>query len=257
MTPPLPPDFLRIPFAHRAFHDAGSGRAENSPAAIAAAIAAGYGIEVDVQMTSGGTAVVFHDYDLKRLTGKTGPVRDRTAADLAGIPLSEGGGTIPTLAQCLGMIGGRVPLLIEIKDQDGGMGPNVGALEQAVAIDLAAYEGPVAVMSFNPNSVDALRHFAPAAPRGLTTSSWSPRNWKNVSPQTCDRLRGIPDVDRVGAAFVSHEAGDLGRPRIADLKTRGMPVLCWTIRSPKAEAEARRVADNITFEGYAADIPAA
>jgi len=257
MSPTLPQDFVRIPFAHRAFHDAGDGRAENSPAAIEAAVAAGYGIEIDVQLTSDEKAVVFHDDDLKRLTGASGYVRDRTAADLSRMPLSAGGGTIPTLRECLEMVRGRVPLLVEIKDQDGGMGPNVGALEQAVAIDLAAYDGPAAVMSFNPHAVDALRHYAPATPRGLTTSSWAPQHWTGVPPATCDRLRGIPDFDRLAASFISHEAGDLGRPRVADLKARGVPVLCWTIRSPEAETEARRVADNITFEGYAARIPAA
>lgn len=257
MRPPLPPEFLRAPIAHRAYHDADDGRAENSPAAIEAAIAAGYGIEIDVQLTSDGVAVVFHDYGLSRLTGEKGQVRERTAEELARMPLSAGGGTIPTLAQCLDLVAGRVPLLVEIKDQDGGMGPNIGALERAVAIDLASYEGPVAVMSFNPHSMDALCNLAPTVPRGLTTSSWVPRNWSGVAVEVCERLRGIPDFDRVGASFISHEVGDLGRPRVAELKDQGVPVLCWTVRSPKAEAEARRVADNITFEGHAAEIPRA
>ncbi len=257
MTPRLHPDFLRIPLAHRAFHDADAGRAENSLAAIEAAIAAGYGIEVDVQLTSDERAVVFHDYDLKRLTGQRGRVRERTAEELARIPLLSGGGAIPTLADCLALIAGRVPLLIELKDQDGAMGADVGALELAVATDLAGYAGPVAVMSFNPHSVGALRNLAPATPRGMTTSSWIPRRWPGIPAAVCERLRGIPDFDRVGASFISHEASDLGRDRVADLKAQGAAVLCWTIRSPKGEADARRFADNITFEGYAAEIPAA
>ena len=66
------------------------------------------------------------------------------------------------------------------------------------------------------------------------------------------RLRAIPDYDRVGASFVSHEWRDLRRPRVADLAARGAVVLCWTIRSPADEAQARKVAANVTFEGYAA-----
>jgi glycerophosphoryl diester phosphodiesterase len=216
---------------------------------VKAAVAAGYGIEIDVQLTASGEAVVFHDEDLSRLTAETGPVRDRRLGEITAIPL-KGGGTIPSLTDVLWAVAGRVPLLIEVKDQDGRMGPNVGELEQAVAIDLAAYEGPVAVMSFNPHSVDALRHYAPSVPRGLTTCSWRPEDWPELPEETCLRLREIPDFVRTGSAFVSHEAGDLARPRVRELKDAGVPILCWTIRSPEAEAEARKIADNVTFEGY-------
>ena len=215
MTPPLPPEFLAVPLAHRALH--GPGRAENSLAAVEAAVAAGYGIEIDVQLTADGRAVVFHDEDLARLTEETGAVRARMAAELGRVALKAGGGTIPTLPQVLEAVAGRVPLLIEVKDQDGSMGPRVGELEQAVAIDLAPYEGPVAVMSFNPYSVDALRHYAPSVPRGLTTCSWDPEDWPGVPGETCARLRDIPDFGSTGASFISHQASDLDRPRVLEL----------------------------------------
>jgi glycerophosphoryl diester phosphodiesterase len=253
MNPALPAAFLGPPIAHRALH--GPGRAENSMAAVEAAVAAGYGIEIDVQLTGDGEAVVFHDEDLARLTSATGLVRQRTAAELAAIPLKAGGGTIPRLADVLEAVAGRVALLIEVKDQDGEMGPQVGRLEQAVAVALARYEGPVALMSFNPHSADALRHHAPHVARGLVTCAWRPDDWPGFSEATCERLRGIPDFVRTGASFVSHEAADLDRPRIAELKAAGVPILCWTIRSPTAEAAARTVAHNVTFEGYAAAIP--
>lgn len=257
MNPALPQDFLRVPIAHRALHDKDAGRTENSRAAVEAAVRAGYGIEIDVQLASDGRAVVFHDDDLDRLTGRTGRVRETPTAELVRLPLRHGGGTIPTLGDVLGAVGGRVPLLIEVKDQDGGMGPNVGELERAVAIDIARYEGPVALMSFNPHSVDALRHYAPSVPRGLTTCAWRTEEWPGVPEAVCSHLRDIPDVVRTGSTFISHEAGDLDRPRVRELKAAGLPVLCWTIRSPEAEAEARNVADGITFEGYAARIPPA
>jgi glycerophosphoryl diester phosphodiesterase len=123
MSPPLPPGFLARPVAHRALH--APGRAENSLAAVAAAVTAGYGIEIDVQLTSDGRAVVFHDETLDRLTAQTGLVRDRHSRELAAIPL-PGGGTIPLLREVLAAVAGRVPLMIEIKDQDGRMGPHVG-----------------------------------------------------------------------------------------------------------------------------------
>jgi glycerophosphoryl diester phosphodiesterase len=111
-------------------------------------------------------------------------------------------------------------------------------------------------MSFNPHSVARMAVLAPQVPRGLTTSAYDPEDWSPLPEDTCTRLRGIPDYDRTGASFLSHEAADLARPRVAELKAQGAAVLCWTIRSPEAEDRARQVAQNITFEGYAARHPA-
>lgn len=252
----LPDVFLRAPLAHRAYHDASAGRPENSRAAIRAAVAAGYGIECDVQLSSDGVAMVFHDYDLGRLTAQKGPVAQQTARALGAIPLLGADDGIPTLAEVLGIVAGQVPLLIEIKDQDGAMGANIGPLEAAVAGALEGYAGPVAVMSFNPHSVSEMARLAPEIPRGLTTCAYDADDWPLLNATTRTLLARIPDYDRVGASFISHDARDLTSDVVADLKAKGTPVLCWTIRSPEAETKAREVADNVTFEGYAAALPA-
>ncbi|MEZ5777555.1 MAG: glycerophosphodiester phosphodiesterase family protein [Paracoccaceae bacterium] len=253
---PLHPGFLSRPFAHRGYHDRAAGRPENSRVAFRAAIGAGYGIECDIQPSADGVPMVFHDYDLRRLTGTAGRIRGRTAGELAALPLLGGQEGIPTLTEMLAIAAGQVPLLIEIKDQDGAMGPDVGPLEAAVAKDLRNYDGLVALMSFNPNSVAALADAAPETPRGLTTSAYTPDDWPLLPAKVRDRLRDIPDFDATGSSFISHEAADLARPRVAALKAAGAAILCWTIRSPAMEAEARRVAANVTFEGYAARLPA-
>lgn len=250
MRVPLPAAFCARPIAHRGLHDRAAGTIENSLSAVAAAVAAGYGVEIDVQPSADGAAVVFHDARLERLTGATGPVAARTAAELARLALAGTGEGIPTLAEVLAAVAGRAPLLIEVKDQDGAMGPAVGPLEAALAAALEGYDGPVAVMSFNPHSVAALARLAPRVPRGLVTCAWTPEDWPEVPEAVRARLRGIPDYDAVEASFVSHEAADLGRPRLAELRARGARILCWTIRSAAAEAAARRIADGITFEGY-------
>ena len=249
-------DFLRLPLAHRALHDRSQRRPENSPAAIRAAAAAGYGIEIDVQGTSDGQAVVFHDEWLERLTDATGLVKDHSAADLGRIALRDADDTIPTLPQVLQMVAGRVPLLIEIKDQTDRMAETDGRLEAAVARALQGYQGPVAVMSFNPHAVATMARLAPHIPRGLTTAAYDYAGWAPLAPETCDQLREIADYDRVGASFISHEAADLTRPRVAELKAQGAAILTWTIRSALQEAKARDIADNITFEGYLAALPA-
>ena len=249
---PLPEVFLTRPIAHRAYHDRAARRPENSPAAFRAALDAGYAIETDIQPSADGVPMVFHDYELKRLTGLAGRIRGRTAAELRQIGLLDADDGIPTLAEILALVAGRAPLLIEIKDQDGRMGPDVGALERAVAALLDGYAGPVALMSFNPHSVAALAEAAPDRPRGLTTSAYTAEDWPLLPAHVRDRLRDIPDYDRVGASFISHEAADLARPRVAELRAQGAAILTWTIKSAEAEADARRIAQNITFERYAA-----
>ncbi|MGR3494679.1 glycerophosphodiester phosphodiesterase family protein [Citreimonas sp.] len=248
----LPQEFLARPIAHRALHDVRAGRPENSRAAIRAAIDGGYGIELDLQLSADGQAMVFHDYDLGRLTDATGPLRLRDAAALGEITLKHGEDGIPTLSDVLQIVGGRVPLLIEVKDQDGAMGDGVGPLERAAADALQGYEGPVALMSFNPHSVAALARLAPDRPRGLTTSAFLPEHWPTLPERTRNRLRAIPDFDDTGACFVSHDWQDLNSPAVAALRDRDVPILCWTIRSKRDETQARTLASNVTFEGYAA-----
>ena len=218
-----------------------------------AAVAAGYGTEIDLQLSADGEAMVFHDYALDRLTEASGPIRQQTAETLGRTPLKGRDEGIPTLAEALTLVAGQVPLLIEFKDQDGGMGPDVGALEEAAAKHLATYRGLLAVMSFNPHSVRALARLLPQVPRGLTTSAYRPGDW-HLPERTCARLRDIPDYGACGPAFISHDADDLDRPRVAELKWQGAAVLCWTIRSEAEAKAALKTAQNITFEGYLPDL---
>ncbi|MGB3179485.1 MAG: glycerophosphodiester phosphodiesterase family protein [Albidovulum sp.] len=253
---PLPAAFLRNPIAHRGYHSLADGRPENSMGAFRAAVEAGYGIELDLQQSADGQAMVFHDDDLDRLTERSGLVKDHIAAELGAILLRGSDEPIPTLAQLLAMVAGRVPLLIEIKENLATMGPTEGRLEQATADALASYSGPVAVMSFNPHCVMHMARLAPHIPRGLTTEAYNPLENVPVPAAVCDKLRDIPDYDTTGSSFISHQASDLARLRVAELKAQGASILCWTIRSPKDEAKARTIAQNITFESYPAAIPA-
>jgi glycerophosphoryl diester phosphodiesterase len=251
----LPRAFYDVPLAHRGLHNVSDGRPENSRAAIGAAIKAGYGVEIDVQLSADGVAMVFHDYALDRLTAERGALRQRSATALAEVTLTGNDEGIPDLAAALLQVDGAVPLLVELKDQDGAMGPNVGELEAAVADALRPYQGDVAVMSFNPHSVAQMATLLPDVPRGLVTSAYRVEEWP-LDAATCDRLRGIPDYARVGASFISHEWDDLDRAEVAALKAEGAMICCWTVKSAADEAQARKIADNITFEGYLTARPA-
>ncbi|MGV8950045.1 MAG: glycerophosphodiester phosphodiesterase family protein [Cypionkella sp.] len=255
MRTPLPAAFLRAPIAHRAYHNRAERRPENSLGAIAAAITAGYGIEIDLQLSSDGVAMVFHDETLDRLTTATGRLQGHTAAELQQIPLRDCDDAMPTLTQVLTLIAGQVPLLIEIKDQTDAMLQTDGRLEAATAAALSTYTGPVAVMSFNPHSIAHMARLAPKIARGITSSGYDVEDWAPLPAETCARLRAIPDYDRTQSSFISHEAADLGSARVAELKSQGAAILCWTIKSAEAEAKARLIAQNITFEQYPALLP--
>lgn len=242
------PDLLSRPIAHRGLH--GPGVPENTRSAFRAAAAAGYAIELDVQPASDGTPLVFHDYDLRRLTGQPGVISALSPDEAGRRRVLDSGDTIPTLAALLHEIGGRVPLLVEIKDQDGALGPNVGPLPGRVAQLLGDHADHVAVMSFNPHIVAAVRAAAPQLTLGLTTCGFAADDWPGVPADRRAHLARIADFDRVGAAFVSHHHLDLSNPAVEALRERGIPVFCWTIRSPDQETAARGRSDNITFEGY-------
>ncbi len=253
---PLDPAFLARPIAHRALHDRAAGRIENSRAAVRAAVEAGYPIEIDIQPSSDGVAMVFHDQRLKRLTGREGLVKELTAAELGRIPLldSQPEETIPTLSEILEIVGGKVPLVIEIKDQSGDMDDkNLGPLEAALLAALKGYEGPVAAMSFNPHSVRLLRDSAPVLARGLISYDYVNKVFASDAHLPEARkahLTALRDFDAIGAEFVSFGAESFPSAELTALRKGGVPVLCWTIKSFDQIPFASLHADQITFEGF-------
>jgi len=187
-----PPERRRVepllprPFAHRGLH--GPGRIENSRSAFEAAIARGHGIELDVQASADGQAIVFHDYELGRLTEEQGAVAERSAADLAAIRLKCSDDSIPTLAAILRLIAGRVPLLIEVKAPELAVTP----LCRAVVRALQGYDGPAGIMSFNPEVSRWLSVNAPGAVRGLVVTAPG-RRWRGSVQRRLAYWRARPD----------------------------------------------------------------
>jgi glycerophosphoryl diester phosphodiesterase len=255
-SPELPAAFLEAPLAHRGLHDAAAGMVENSRAAVEAAVEAGYGVEIDIQLSADGEAMVFHDDGLERLTGASGPLRAQDAAALGRLALRGAGETIPRLSEILEIVAGRAALLVEVKDQDGALGRRVGPLERRLAALLEGYPGPVAAMSFNPHSVAAFAAAAPRVPRGLTSCGFEADDWDLPEAYRAELAR-LARFERLGCAFASHDCRDLGNPALDRLRARGRPILCWTVRSPEQEAAARAAAANVTFEHYRPALPGA
>ncbi len=234
------------PIAHRGFHDSAAGRIENTLSAAEAAIGRGFAIECDLQFTADGEAVVFHDSSLDRLTSATGPVRERTLAEVKALAIVGTGDRVPTLADLLDVVDGRVPLVIELKPQIG----DKPELEQRTASLLSRYHGPVAVMSFDPRSVRAMRFLAPAVPRGLVAERFDGADSRSLSPLRRLALRHLAHTPLVRPDFIAYDVR--AHPANAPLLLRrlGLPLLTWTVRTLAERAVASRYADQIIFEGF-------
>jgi glycerophosphoryl diester phosphodiesterase len=235
------------PIAHRGLWSP-DGAPENSLAAFQAACSGGYGIELDVQLTADGEAVVFHDTRLARLTDAEGRLSDHTAADLGQLTLSGTDETIPTLADTLTLVGHRAMVLIELKTPAG----EVGALEKRVHEVLIDHNGPTAVIGFNPYSHAWFAHHHPKVLRGLDSYAYADEAARNLAPE---QRRAYAALDHVAIAkphFLGLGVDMLPSKRADELRAGGMPVVAWTIRSPAQWETLSAHCDNMIFEGFAA-----
>ncbi len=226
------------PIAHRGFHDSSRGRPENSLAAFAAAVEARYAIECDLHLSSDSMPIVFHDTDLARLCGRAGCVRDLTAAELGDLRLSGTAEWIPTLDELLALVEGRVPLVLELKHIRG----RDAGLAWEVVERLKRYAGPAALMSFDSRLIAEIRAADPSLPRGLIAAG----DWRAAPIHMRAALR-------LGVDFVSYCIDDLPTPMpFLARRVLGLPLICWTVRTPVQLKKAQTLTDQITFEGFAA-----
>jgi glycerophosphoryl diester phosphodiesterase len=242
--------FIDGPIAHRTLHDVSDGRPENSWEGLDAAISAGVAIEVDLQLSRDGVPMVFHDYELDRLTERKGLVADYDADELEKMILKGGTRGIPRFDDFMAYVAGQVPVLVEMKDQDGALGEKLTAMEAETCAVLRNYIGAVAIMSFNPNMMARCAMLAPDIPRGLVTDPFLEQDWPNVPKDRRQEYAAIPHYGVIGVTFISHNRADLLAEPVAKLKQSGATIFCWTVRSAEQEKQARKVADSITFEGY-------
>ncbi|WP_028034988.1 glycerophosphodiester phosphodiesterase [Chelativorans sp. J32] len=225
------------PIAHRGFHDMNKERWENTLAAFRAAVEHGYAIECDVHVTSDGVPVVFHDDDLRRLTGSEGQVWQRTAAELCALQVGRTREHVPTLAEMLNRINGSVPVVIELK---GIPGHDTGLVEGVLKC-LRNYSGEVALMSFDHWIVRELARKAENFPIGLTAEGESDSALEAHFSMLGHRI-----------SFVSYAVAHLPNPFISFVRQRlAMPVITWTVRNQADMEKSFRYADQITFEGFA------
>ena len=236
------------PIAHRGLHDAACGIIENTAGAVRAAIESNYGIEVDLQISADGEAMVHHDDVLGRLTEGEGRLDRFSAAELKHVPFRGSDERMMTLGELCDIVGGRVTLLIELKSRfDGDR-----RLPARVATVLAGYNGPIAPMSFDPRQIAQLRRQAPSLVRGLVAAKYRPHPYWDLMPAWMRHGMGyLVTAFTARPQFIAYAVADL--PAVAPLFARHvlcLPLLTWAVRTPIERQRAARWADQIIFEGF-------
>lgn len=241
--------FLR-PIAHRGLHDAAKGIVENSVPAFERAIARGYGIECDVRPAACGTPMVFHDLTLERLMVGEGALAKHGAAALKEFRFKDAGGGMIELAELTELVAGRVPLLVEIKSEWDA--PDKRFLE-AIAAAALAYKGPIALMSFDPAVMAAVRNLAPGIARGIVSGQFLADCWwrDKLGPERAYSLTHLLESGPAAPDFYAYDVNALPTPVTRYTReVLGMALFTWTVRTDEQRATAARWADAPIFEGY-------
>lgn len=224
------------PIAHRGYHDLNKSIWENTLSAFRRAVERGYAIECDVHLSADGVPVVFHDHSLQRLAGQDGYVWQRTAAELAALDIGGTGDHAPSLRELLDLVGGHVPLVIELK---GTPGRDEGLVER-VCETLHAYPGKAAIMSFDHWLIRQFPAHAGDIPTGLTAYGTKDQD-----------IEAHFSMLAHGISFVSYHVWDLPNRFVSFVRDKlEMPVITWTVNDRETVDRTASHADQMTFEGF-------
>ena len=243
------PDWLTTrPVAHRGLHNASRGIIENTESAFSAALAGGYGIETDLQISADGEAMVHHDDALGRLTDGNARLADMSAAQIKAVRFKHADARILTLGELCDLVAGRTTILLELKSHFDG---DTRVVRRTADV-LAAYKGPVAVMSFDPRLIQSIRIAAPAITRGIVAERhYTHGEWAGLPGSMRLSMTWLLHSPRSRPQFIAYSVRDL--PAMVPLFARkilGIPLLTWTVRTENDIQTAARWADQIIFEGW-------
>ena len=235
-------------YAHRGLHDAAAGIPENSLAAFRRAVEAGYGIELDLHLTTDGQLAVFHDDTLDRDCGVSGRVEEKSYDELLEYRLLGTEERIPLFSQVLEIVGGRIPLIIEVKYQK-----NYAALCAAMMEELKDYAGEYCVESFHPLVIRWMQKNHPEIARGLLADRY-------VTGETGMRHNSLPTWLSqeilynwlLKPDFIAYNYLTAEKTRLLALSRRlwHTPCVAWTVRQQEKEPLALARFDAVIFEGY-------
>lgn len=227
--------------AHRGLFNNDKGVIENTIQAFEKAIEYKYIIELDVHSISDNIIVVFHDDNLKRLTGIDKKIKECTYNELRKIRLNNTDSYIPTLEEVLQLVDGKVPILIELK-----YNKFVGVLEKELMKILSKYTGEYAIQSFNPLSIIWFRIKHPHILRGQIVSDFK---YQKINPvksylltKMCFNIFSQPN-------YISFNIHDVELDKIESFKKK-YTVLGWTVKTQEEYMQLREHYDNLICEQF-------
>lgn len=225
--------------AHRGIHN-NKDIPENSLKAFEESIKGGYTIELDVQLSKDKKIMVYHDYNLKRVTGLDNDLANLNYEELKKLTLFDTKEEIPTLKDVFKLVDGRTPILIEIKNEG-----KVGELEKILYKELKEYKGDYAIQAFNPFVLEWFKNNAEEIPRGQLAGGYEDSNLKFYEKFLLSNLllnfKSKP-------AFISYKADELPKGIVTSLRKKGTPILGWTITKDNDLDKVYKNCDNIIFE---------
>lgn len=231
-------------YAHRGLHDNDSEAPENSMAAFRKAVEAGYGIELDVQLTKDRIPVVFHDETLQRVCGAEGNVRDYTYEELQQFKLFQSEERIPLFEDFLKLVGGRVPLIVEIKIHE----KTAEVCSKADEL-LQKYQGDYCIESFHPFAVKWYRKHRPEVIRGQLASNFNKKGKRESASMFLVHYLLTNFLCRPDFIAYDH----LHKRNLSRLLCKhlyGALSVAWTIRSSQEMEQAKADFDLFIFEGF-------
>ena len=230
-------------YAHRGLHDNNSDAPENSMAAFRKAVEAGYGIELDVQLTRDRIPVVFHDETLDRVCGVPGKVRDFTFEELQQFSLLRSQERIPRFADFLNLVDGKIPLIVEIKIHE-----NAAAVCEKVDELLRDYKGVYCVESFHPMAMKWYKEHRPDVVRGQLSTSFNKPFKKESLPENAVHYLLTNFLCRPDFIAYDH----LHKHNISRLVCQIFRPLnvTWTVKSQTQLDACRKDFDLFIFEGF-------
>ena len=235
----------RAPFdgrniAHRGLFEADQSVPENSLAAFSRAVEAGYGVELDVQLSRDGEVVVFHDDDLRRVCGVERRVDELDLSELRELSLCETDERIPLFSEVLGVLGGKVPVIVELKN-----GKRNGELCEKTLALLREYGGEYCIESFNPFIVAWFRFHAPSVLRGVLSQPPADFAEANMAGAVGALLGSCAFNFAARPHFIAYRIGRKPFP-VRFSESLGAMKVAWTAHDEVAERDF----DTVIFEHY-------
>lgn len=233
---------MGVHYAHRGLFDNDSDAPENSLKAIQKAVEAGYGIEFDVQLSKDDVPVIFHDASLKRMCGVDGKVWEYTLEELQKMKLANSNEKIPTLEQVLGVVDGKVPLIVEYKMDR--VDTKVCELGNAI---LEKYNGVYCIESFHPFAVKWYRDHRPDVIRGQLSQDFSKTDYKGIQYWAMTHLL-LNFLTRPDFIAYNHKDADIFSRRLCT--QLGALSVAWAIKNRKQYEDAKPYFELVIFDSF-------